>query len=251
MPEDNVLADLKTPDQKDVPAPAVDESILSNLVGDDKKFKSAEDLAKGKLESDRFIEQLKEENADLRGNLDRRLAAEDILKEIKKATGNEQDKETPSDDSGQPAPKSYELEDIVSLVDQRVTAKQEQERADRNRETANAKLVAKLGDPSKAAAFLKQKSEELGVSGQWLVEVAEKSPEAFLNALGIEVPKVRVPDPVYEEGNVNTGALDHTGGDTDNQKPYFDDMRRKDRDRWMSPEVQKKIMALGFEGKYY
>ena len=38
-------------------------SVLGDLVGDGRKFNDVEALAKGKLEADKFIEQMKQENA--------------------------------------------------------------------------------------------------------------------------------------------------------------------------------------------
>ena len=41
-----------------------DKDYFEELVGDDKPFKSPKDLARAKLESDKFIEQLKQENRE-------------------------------------------------------------------------------------------------------------------------------------------------------------------------------------------
>ena len=47
------------------PTPPVADP-LQELVGEGKKFKSIEDLAKSKVEADRFIDKLKSENDALR-----------------------------------------------------------------------------------------------------------------------------------------------------------------------------------------
>ena len=57
-------------------------SELADLVGEGKKFATVEDLAKGKQESDRFIEQLQGELSGLREDLGKRMTSEQVLEEI-------------------------------------------------------------------------------------------------------------------------------------------------------------------------
>src|SRR5690606_26975993 len=65
------------------PAPVTtqEQAAIDLLVGEDKKYKTVEDLAKSRLEADEFIERLKRENAEMRGTLSEKEAEyERILK---------------------------------------------------------------------------------------------------------------------------------------------------------------------------
>src|SRR5688500_15910791 len=67
-----------------------DKDYFSELVGEDKKFKTPADLARAKAESDAFIERLKQENSGLRNELKTRTTMEDFMKTIKESRPTEQ-----------------------------------------------------------------------------------------------------------------------------------------------------------------
>jgi hypothetical protein len=77
---------------------------VSDLVGEDKKFKTVEDLAKGKLEADSYIEQLKEENRIAReklGELEGSKSKDETVSELLRAV-REHQKEQQGDVKGRP-----------------------------------------------------------------------------------------------------------------------------------------------------
>src|SRR5690242_15072647 len=80
--------DLFNPDGSDL-EPVIGEDPnadpLELLVGEGKKFKTPQDLAKGKMESDKFIVQLQKEQAALREELNKRLSVEEFVEKMNKA----------------------------------------------------------------------------------------------------------------------------------------------------------------------
>lgn len=226
---------------------AKEASALEALVGEGKKFSDYEGLAKGKLAGDQHIEKLEAENAELRANLEKRLTAEEILSEIKNSQkveaehGNHsvvEETTTSSQDLG--------VNDIVNLVDQRMTEKSQREIAEANRVKANKELVQRLGDVDTAKKYLEAKAVELGVSADWLVDTAEKSPDAFIKILDVpSAPASRE----LPEGSVNTdsGLLSNDQG---NLKAHYQKMRRENPDLYYSSRIQNEIMKAGMEGKY-
>ena len=95
---------------------------LAELVGDGKKFATVNDLARGKLEADSFIEKIKAENNELRvllkhteGKISQAATVEDILKRV--GSGSNTASDTPTANvpaSNQPV--GLTREDVVNLL---------------------------------------------------------------------------------------------------------------------------------------
>lgn len=163
-------------------------SALDALVGSDKKFASVEDLAKGKLQSDQFIEQLKNELRDVRNIVatqDRQLATlNSKFSILDRLEGN------PNPNSNQPVAPNPTPEppvvqglteaDVLKLVERRDANAV----AAQNKRDVDATLTKTLGD--KAASFVLQRAAELGMEPKALHDLALKSPKAFYSVLGIE-----------------------------------------------------------------
>ena len=82
------------------PATPVD---LTELVGEGKRYATVEALAKGRLDADAFIEQLKRENAGLREDLSTRLTAEERAAAVLAAASQPNDQK-PLAPNGTPSP---------------------------------------------------------------------------------------------------------------------------------------------------
>lgn len=156
-------------------------SALESLVGDGKKFKSTEDLAKGKLESDLFISNLEDQNKTLRDELaaaareaDKTSVLEKIMSEINKQSTV---KEQPSDGKDNQAA-TLTQDDIVKLIEAREAAKQEE----KNLAQAMGKMKEIFGE--KADEALTKISQKLGLGVEDLNRIARTSPTAFLNLVG-------------------------------------------------------------------
>src|SRR4029450_8159059 len=80
------------------------KNYLEELVGEGKKFKTPEDLARGKAESDSFIERLQKELHGLRNELKSRLQLEEVVDRISSASKSPISEQPPREpDNGQPA----------------------------------------------------------------------------------------------------------------------------------------------------
>ena len=65
-------------------------NYLAELVGEGKKFKTVDDLAKGKWNSDSMIETLKAEIATLKAQANSGANVDTLLAEIRKINGNKE-----------------------------------------------------------------------------------------------------------------------------------------------------------------
>jgi len=62
------------------------KNYLTELVGEDKKFKTVDDLAKGKAEADAFIERLLREKREMEDKLKEKVILDDLVKRLENRT---------------------------------------------------------------------------------------------------------------------------------------------------------------------
>jgi cell division ATPase FtsA len=206
---------------------------LDDLVGEGKKFATVEDMAKGKVESDRFIEQLQSEMAGIREDLDKRLTSEQVLEEInRRATRSEVDTTPPA-----------RAEDVSELVKRELSGLRAKEETEKNIEVSNQKMISTYGT-EKAIQILTDKAREMGVTPDFLKSVAAKSPQAFYSLIGIDSKASAAPAPIGTGSN--TEAL-HNANGAANQNAWtgYEQMRKDNPKEYWSATNQRKM----FEAK--
>ena len=213
-------------------------SIFEELVGEGRKFKTPEDLAKGKKESDEFITKLQAEQAELREELSKRLTSEEVLAKIQEANNSAQ-----AQQGENTTPLSEDK--VQELVRQTLESTRTGETKSSNLARADKALVEKFGD--KAGEWLVKKAGELGVSPSFLQSVAETSPNAFFNTVGLSDTNTTVKP--LTTGSVNTETLSHIQGNAPKQgtKAFYDNLRKDNPKQYWSPQVQNQIMKSAKE----
>lgn len=233
------MADLFNNDQtKQTP---VQPDAIKDLVGEGKKFKTVEDLAKGKLESDAFIEQLKTEQAALRKQLeelDKKAKEGATLKELMDKLAK------PNSNGESGTPPALNQDEMKKLVLNTVEQREKELARVTNRAQANDTLLQKFsGDAAKASAYLDARAKDLGLSKEALGELSETSPSAFAQLLGLQLQgnQSRV---TTDLKSVNTEAfVPSTTGTKDAN--YYLDLKKKDRKVFWSPSVQQELFKYG------
>lgn len=218
--------------------------LLSQLVGEGKKFKSVDELARGKLESDKFIEQLKAEQAELRNEykrLEEQVAKgrtlEDVLKQVnaqRTEGGNQPDQQ-------------FSQEDIAKLVDQRLSEATKNQTRRANQEEAQASVLKYVqGDEVKAREFVQAEARRLGMTTEALRDIGAQSPEAFRRLVGINQSRPPVSGPNLRNV-VNSDGGDNTG--TERDSAYYAKLRKELGPRFWDASVQqqrfKDVQRLG------
>jgi hypothetical protein len=223
-------------------------STFESLVGEGKKFQSPEDLAKGKMEADQFIEQLKQEQAELREELSKRLTSEEVLEKIRE--NNQQQGQSQGDNT---SPQLSE-ERLSELVKNTLESTRTEETKQNNVQSVDQQLVNQFGD--KAGEWLNTKSQELGVSIAFLQDVASTSPAAFFNTVGLNNTNQQGKASVTTS-TVNTetlGQVNTAGQPQQGTKKFFDQIKKENPRKYWTPEVQNQLfkarMELG-EEKFY
>jgi hypothetical protein len=166
-----------------------DQSPLSELVGEGKKFKTVEDLARGKVSADHFIETLKREKEELES----RLTGLQVEIEKRKKTENSV---TPT------TPQSVTEESLQALIDKRLSEREATVTRTRNLENAKKHLMDNYGE--KAEEVLVRQASSIGMTKEKLLEVASDTPALFMRLFPVEKPKNQNPT----SGTTNTEALE-------------------------------------------
>jgi len=213
------MTDIFTPVETNAP-----ENAYSTLVGDGKKFADNEALARAKLESDRFIEQLKREQAEVREELNKRLTAEEILTQIKQSTPQP----TPPSLTPEP-PKPTAPSDINELVKKALSEQTTEQKKAANMAAVTQKLAERFGADSQL--HLNKKAAELGMSLDDLKRLAQDNPALFFKAIDADRPAPQVAPVIAPRGGAN---LPPTSGERD--KAYYDKLRQSNPKYYFSED---------------
>jgi hypothetical protein len=227
-------------------------NVLEALVGEGKKFKTVDDLAKGKVEADAFIltlqntinslaDELKQANV----SAERKTHLENLMSSLTNTTkpGETKPANQPSEGSNQPAT-TLSHDDVVKIVEAREAA------ALKARNLANALAPVRKLYGEKTDEVIASKAASLGLTVEALQNLAAQSPAAFLNVVGVN-NKDNSTRPMAAHNSVNSVGTP-TGGDTQvRNKAYYDNLR-KEQGSWkfasdakLQVQLHKDMQALG------
>lgn len=212
---------------------------LANLVGDDKKYKTVEDLAKAYANADAKI------MADA-VELGRKVEVETELEITKRLLEQANNRVAPIENKeAKPnttvvAPVSDE--DLEARIKRTLAEQTDGERKRINQEAAAKRLVETYGDVSKAKEAIAARASELGVSSRWLEDTAASSPNAFYVTMGLTAEQAKsTPAP---KGDVNSEAFKNAQG-TSHTKPgtykYYQEIRKREPKLYASSAIQRQM----------
>lgn len=220
-----------------------DKNYLEELVGENRKFKTVEALAKGKAESDAYIRKLQTELAELRQalqakdqDLATRIKYEDFLRRLGQATGSPGNADVTSPEKGEPAPTKVEAklpEEVIETTVESVLAKREQKRAqEANLSQVVSALRETFGDNYKHR--VQQQAQRLGVDITTLTDIAARSPEAFYTLMEMKSRETFSPPPRSQVSLPRTESKKNFA--------YYQKMRKEKGELWyFTPAVQQEI----------
>lgn len=219
------------------------DSIASTLVGEGKKFKTVDDLAKGKLEADLYVEQLKKQLESKDAELTKLGNADEKFTKI--LQGLEQSKNTPNTQGNTQVP-ALGKEDIATLVRNQMTLVEAERTAQQNIDSTNSKLKDLFGD--KAKDVVQSKAKELGISMEELKILSAKSPTAFFTMIGATESRPQSASTPNPNGSVNTASnfnQDFKVG----TKEYYNNLRRTMKPVDYYTKIQPEIMERVKKGE--
>jgi len=235
------MTDLFKPlDETHVEEPA---SYKDALVGEGKKFKDEEALARAKWESDQFIKKVTAENEQMRKELATRMTLEEFWEKTKttQSKTNEDDGDTlrrePVAQTNAPKP-----EDIVEMVRRELTEEKTKSQKAQNVEYVRQELTKTWGPDF--SEKLARKAAELGSTPEFLGSMAETQPKAFL-ALMVGQPTGKPATNDYVPPRSAVTSPTQIG----NQRnfAYYEKMRKENSNLYWTPRVQNEIYKAAKE----
>lgn len=226
MPNEDLFADDFVVDPN--------KNYLEELVGEGKKFSSPEELARGKAEADAHIARIEAEQNRLRSDLNTRISLEEFLDQIRtnpplpaRSNDDEPHQREPGTD------KSVTAEEIERLLEMKLSQKDQERRAQSNTNAVRQKLQETYG-PS-YAQHVKKQAEELGVSEQYIRDLAATSPSVLYRLLGIDKAKDDVFSAPPRSQSTNIPSVKGKG------KSYYDKIYEEKPSEYWSPKIQNEI----------
>lgn len=233
-----------------------DDNPLEALVGEGKKFQTVEDLAKGKLEADSYINQLQAETKQYREMLaESKLKQDEKIDKILETLSSRQAPETTTPPAPVP-PTSADLTlnptkekevDLETMVSNLLAQREQQTSAEKNLTTVQQQMNAVYKD--KSAQVIQDKANEMGTSVEALKGIAESNPKMFLKLMDVS-DRQDTGSLSFTQTSVNTEANAKTDDGSVRNKNWWNAQRReKGRNWFFKPEQQQlylnDMQALG------
>ena len=253
-----------TPAPGDTPAPEQDPNVqlaplAEHLVGEGKPFKDIEALAKGKTDADAFIEQLKNENAQMREAVStseqeslKAATMSQVLEAVRTLSGSGDGNDPtpvgdPSQDGNQSALSKQDILDLVVRTLEKDTAKRtQQDNFDSVRDT----FLRTFKDGDKARLEYKAIAESLKLTELQLDEFSRMNPELVVRAAGLKPASTSLPIPSYLANSENSEATKNAGVDAPMDHKQWEELRGRKGNKWyFDSKVQlaywRDVQALG------
>jgi hypothetical protein len=201
-------ADQPLFDGDDVPAVDPNQNYLEALVGEGKKFKTPEELARGKAEADAHIAKLLGELNALRGEVTSRKRLEELVDQLatsKTTTSPSNGNTDPHEPDGDQGKQPPAVPDVKRLLEETLAEREREATRKQNLDTVRKTLTEKLGPGY--ANIIKQQAPSLGMTTDELTELAASKPKAFFRLVGItdEAPGTKADLFTPPDSSVRTG----------------------------------------------
>lgn len=235
---DSLLADDQSVD------PAKDYYI--ELVGEGKKFRDNQSLARGKYESDLYVKTLEQKLDQMQSDytkLDTDYKAtkklEELIPEYISKSSNKEPIVNDRDNSITP-------QQIESLVSSKMQEYESSKRQQENFNLVQEKLRERYGNNYKTV--LREQIEDLGLTEDYVNSLAKTSPKAFIKTLGLDQPVKTDNFQAPPRSQQRSDNFKPTAGEVRDWN-WYETLRKKNPDLWKSKEMtvqrHKDYMELG------
>lgn len=210
------------------------EVKFEDLVGEGKKFRDPDAVAKKIVHADRHIERLEAEMEELRTDLKARLTVEEMLSKLTPRQPESREMtDTPRHEPLEPDENKTKPINLQEEVKRLLETERSKERQQANLEKTRAGLKERFGGDYNNK--LKEIADNLSISTEFLTDMAKTSPEGFLRL----VDSVATPDknrPGLPDNKFDPLKKANVTG-VKNQS-YYRELRKNDPQAYFSKKVQ-------------
>lgn len=215
-----------------------DKNYFEDLVGDGKKFKDPEALAKGKAAADLYVKFLESERDVMRSSMkeiqETKAASATLAEMIEKVRTAQQipaSSDLPKAKDGEIIPQSMTAEQVAALVAAEVQKTKAIDQAANNANSVYEKLRERFGPNYQTA--LKDQAQSLGLSTEFVNDLARNHPQLFFRTLGLEEQdKDPFQAPPRNQSRPNSFAPKAKA----RSWQYWDEMFKKNKDAYFDPK---------------
>lgn len=217
------------------------KDYLAELVGEDKKFKDVQSLARGKYLADQTVEEMKARLDELRADYQslqqtREAGAtlKDLIDQIKTQKPSEGTFTPPAkDENVQP-----KTEDIKALIKSGYEELKASETAEQNLNIVQQRLKERYGNNYQT--ILQEQRENLRLTNDEVNALARRSPEAFFRVMGMNEQKQ---DNMFQTPPRSATRSDNFSP-TNNKRTwtYYQNLKKQDRNLYYSPKIFNQML---------
>lgn len=184
MTDTNQEQEATTVPEEQVASPY--DELLASITNEEgkPKYRNVEDALRGNQHAQEHIRNLENDNRKVKEEYNRMEELVRQLSEKEEQAKTNESAATPAESESPQPDASLNFDTMYEQFKQRMSAEEQQKRAEANKQKALESVQAKYAD--KSADFLKEKAAELSVSTDFLLDMAATSPTAFNKALGLD-----------------------------------------------------------------
>lgn len=233
--QNSVIEGADTNDTSTTTTQAIPESV-SLLVGEGRKYKTLDDLAKAYLNADSFIEQLKAENQELRT---KSVEAKTIDEVLERLSANQVNAAQATASDQVSSTNGLSAVDVAKIVEQTVTGMETAKTRQGNLLKADQAMKAAFGDKATEVYASVAKTPELNEA---YMKLAAVDPEQFVALFTSKQSSTSQGSQVDSGSSVNT-TMTYTSGNnvrenTQGTKEYYAKIRRNEPAKYYSQQIQ-------------
>ena len=228
---------------------AMPESV-SLLVGEGRKYKTLDDLAKAYLNADGFIEQLKAENQELRSKT---IEAKTIDEVLERLSANQSNAAQATASAQVSSTNGLSAGDVAKIVEQTVTGMETTKTRQGNLLKADQAMKAAFGDKAGEVYSSIAKTPELNEA---YMKLAAVDPDQFValftkSGQGTASQGSQVDSGSSVNSTISYSSNNNVRENTPGTKEYFSKVRREDPKRYFSSAFQLELNKAVSDPKKY
>ncbi len=214
------------------------KDYVAELVGDDKKFKTVADLARGKYEADLYIKTMERQKDELRNDYlalrKEHMAGAQLQDLIDKLDTTKQPLNSDNLKANDVKPETFDPKELDTLLDSKLESREKTRKAEENFKTVQSKLIESFGPGYKNQ--IKAQADSLGLTDDDVNTLARKSPTAFYKTFGLD--QVKKNDNFQTPPNSSMRA-DPFAPKTDKRTwSYYQKMKQTQPEVYRNPKTQ-------------
>jgi len=213
------------------------KNYLEELVGEGKKFKTAEDLARGKYEADTYIEIMKKRQDELRADYlkmrDEAMAKAKLEELISKLDNKQSHVDEPKNEE---RVKPLDLNEIDTLFSNKLREHEVARKQQENLKLVKDKLIERFGNNYQST--VKQQIESLGITEEVFTQMAQNYPQMVFKTLDIDKPRATEQFPAPPRNSVQ--GLPQSGK-KDRTWTYYQELKKTNPRLYYDPKIAKQM----------